>query len=338
MKKTSVLLRESNKYKEVSYRDRESDQFQDEIIHKWQTIIDIGAKVLNADAGLIMKITEESMEVFLTSNSSNNPYPPDGKDSLGHGLYCETVIGNNEKLFIDDASSDEHWKDNPDIKLGMISYLGYPIRYPNGDFFGTICTLDRNKMDLSDEQFEFLKILRDSIEKDLILMEKLEEIKKLTNIDYLTGIYNRKFMDEKQQECQAIISRTNNNFLVTVLDLNDFKPVNDTYGHSTGDGILQAFAKIVKERLRAIDFFGRVGGDEFLILSMDTSVKEFTPVIEKLYKEFLDHEEIRKYGVSFAYGMSEANNQVTMQEAYTNADKLMYENKRMLKKANQEFE
>jgi GAF domain-containing protein len=61
---------------------------------------------------------------------------------IDSGLYCETVIRTKNRLLVPNATTDEEWRDNPDIKLGMISYLGYPIMLPTGDVFGTICVLD----------------------------------------------------------------------------------------------------------------------------------------------------------------------------------------------------
>ncbi|MGD9887177.1 MAG: hypothetical protein AB7T03_04355 [Bacilli bacterium] len=57
---------------------------------------------------------------------------------MGHGLYCETVIGKDEPMIVENAISSEVWKDNPNIKLNMIFYFGLPIKWHDGEFFGTI--------------------------------------------------------------------------------------------------------------------------------------------------------------------------------------------------------
>lgn len=328
MSKTKVFMRETKKYKTVSFRFIDDEDIQNEMIEKWQNIIDIAAKTLHVKAGLIMRITKENMEVFLKSNTKENPYPENGKDTLGHGLYCETVIASDDKLYVKNALNDDDWKDNPDVTIGMISYLGYPIKYPNGEFFGTICALDDKEMILDENEFKFLTILRDSIEKDLILAQKIKEIRELSYIDYLTGIYNRRYMKEKIDECQEIISRSDNSFLLTSIDLNNFKHVNDSFGHSTGDEVLQIFSSLLKKRLRKIDYFGRIGGDEFLIISLNTSVTDFKTVIDTLHRSFLSLELISKTTVSFAYGSCEANKDMSVRDAYIKADQLMYIDKK----------
>ena len=97
-------------------------------LNKWQNIVDIMAELIGIPAALIMRLVESDIEVFVSSRSDGNPYRSgDHEHFLGSGLYCETVISTNDKLLNPNALADEKWKNNPDIKHNMISYLGYPI-------------------------------------------------------------------------------------------------------------------------------------------------------------------------------------------------------------------
>jgi c-di-GMP phosphodiesterase len=78
---------------------------------------------------LIMRLLENEIEVFRSSNTNNNPYELGEKADLGLGLYCETVVGKREDLLVPYALKDENWKDNPDVKLDMVSYYGVPLRW-----------------------------------------------------------------------------------------------------------------------------------------------------------------------------------------------------------------
>jgi len=118
--------------------------------NNWQDIVNILAEICKIPAALIMKLQGHDIEVFVSSQSKGNPYYPGNKEYLENsGLYCETVIESKNKLLVPDALVDEHWKNNPDIKLGMISYLGFPIFLPDGEPFGTICVLDSKKNEYS---------------------------------------------------------------------------------------------------------------------------------------------------------------------------------------------
>ncbi|MBT4684169.1 MAG: GAF domain-containing protein [Chloroflexi bacterium] len=131
-------------------------EISEDTIKKWQNIVDIMAELIDIPTALIMRLVESDIEVFVSSRSDANPYHPgDHEHFLGSGLYCETVINTAKKLLIPNALVDKKWKNNPDIKLNMISYLGFPIVLPDGKAFGTICVLD-NKENAYSGTFENL--------------------------------------------------------------------------------------------------------------------------------------------------------------------------------------
>jgi hypothetical protein len=146
-------------------------EIPENIIEKWQNIIDIMAELIGIPAALVMRLVESDIEVFVSSRSEGNPYHPgDHEHFLGSGLYCETVINTNDKLLIPNALGDEKWKNNPDIKLNMISYLGFPILLPDGEPFGTICVLDNKENAYSKTYENLIKNFRDIIQSQLELM------------------------------------------------------------------------------------------------------------------------------------------------------------------------
>ncbi len=129
------------------------------------------AEIIDVPAALIMRIIGEDISVFLASHSSDNPYTPGEKEHLENsGLYCETVIKSRQELLVPDALADAKWRHNPDIKLGMVSYLGYPILYPNGLPFGTLCILDRQANAYAPRYEKLMQKLRVVIESQLALV------------------------------------------------------------------------------------------------------------------------------------------------------------------------
>ena len=120
-------------------------QVPTQTIQKWQEIIDLLAEILHVPSALIMKVEHPNIKVFVSSESEGNPYERDELACLNTGLYCETVMKTRELLRVPNALVDQEWKANPDIKLGMISYMGFPVAWPNGDIFGTICVLDSKR-------------------------------------------------------------------------------------------------------------------------------------------------------------------------------------------------
>ncbi|MFX1339829.1 MAG: GAF domain-containing protein, partial [Promethearchaeota archaeon] len=155
-----------------------------DIINKWQTIVNLMTKLISVPVGLIMKVDLPFIEVFRSSVSYGNPYKVGDKEHLiDSGLYCETVIKSKDKLLVPNALSDKNWNKNPDIKLGMISYLGFPILFPDGSVFGTICVLDTKENKYNENVEKLMIQFKEFIESHLELLYKnkviLETNKKL---------------------------------------------------------------------------------------------------------------------------------------------------------------
>jgi len=143
----------------------------EDIIKKWQNVVNILAKITLVPVALIMRINIPYIEVFRSSETNNNPYKVGDKEHLiGSGVYCETVIKTKEKLLVPNALKAKKWSKNPDIKLGLISYLGFPILYPNGNIFGTLCVLDSKENRFNKDIEELMLQLKEVIEADLSLI------------------------------------------------------------------------------------------------------------------------------------------------------------------------
>ena len=156
----------------------------DTILEKWQKIVNLMAEMLDVPAGLIMRILGEDIHVFVSSSTEGNPYHPgDSEHFWGSGLYCETVVAKNHELLVPNALLDEAWRNNPDVKLNMISYLGYPIRWPDGEPFGTICVLDCKTNSYSEKYKRLMTQFRDLVETHLEIIyteaKRREELERL---------------------------------------------------------------------------------------------------------------------------------------------------------------
>ncbi len=150
-------------------------QVTSEFVTKWQEIVDLLAEIIRVPAALVMKVEPPNIKVLVSSKSPGNPYEQGELASLNTGLYCETVMKTRQPLFVPDALADEKWNSNPDIKLGMTSYLGFPITWPNGDIFGTICVLDNKRNDYNDLYRKLLLHCRDVLQTDLRTAANLGE-------------------------------------------------------------------------------------------------------------------------------------------------------------------
>lgn len=167
---TKVFIREKNEYQEVMISDPDKPDISEDILSKWTRIINSTAEILDLPSVLIMRIRKNAMEVLLSSENSKNPYSIGDSESLGHGLYCENVIGTNKELLVENALESDIWNDNPDVELNMIAYYGLPVRWPDGQTLGTICVLDSKSNEFEEKYREMIKIYQQVIEDDLELL------------------------------------------------------------------------------------------------------------------------------------------------------------------------
>ncbi|WP_161629960.1 sensor domain-containing diguanylate cyclase [Desulfogranum mediterraneum] len=305
-KKTArVMVRTTGSYKTVPITGTDKPDISEAISSKWQRIITLCARLLAVPSGLIMRITQENMEVFLKSANKENPYPEHGADQLGHGLYCETVIGNNHALLVPNALDDPIWADNPDVPLKMISYYGLPILWPDQEAFGTICVLD-NKTNHYNETFkELMMEFKLAIESDLALLVNKKQLTFLAERDPLTALFNRRKITAVLNQEHKRSARYQMPLTIAMMDLDRFKQVNDRYGHDVGDQVLKTFARAINARIREIDRFGRWGGDEFLLICPNTDAKGAAALLGDI--SILVTGEIQKIAteVSFSYGIAQ---------------------------------
>jgi len=194
------------------------------ILEKWQNLLDTIANLLNVPTSLIMRLNQEYLEVYVKNEHEKNPYNIGDKEvCFNSGLYCETVIKTQKLLNIPNALKDKKWENNPDVKLNMINYLGFPINLPNGKPFGTICVLDDKERHYSDVEIDILRQFRDIVEDNLKIILLNNEIKRKDDL----LIAQAKLLEyEKSINNSFIISRTNKSGEITY--------VNDEFCKVTG--------------------------------------------------------------------------------------------------------
>jgi diguanylate cyclase (GGDEF)-like protein len=330
--RTKVFLREDAKAIEVAITDKLKPDIDKYLQEKWQKIINLLADFFNVPAALIMRITQHDMEVFLKSQNDDNPYPKNGKDHLMHGLYCETVIGRDNALLIKNALESEVWKSNPDVSLNMIAYYGLPLKWNDGTFFGTICTLDDKENDYDTKYRELLLTFKDIIEYDLFLIEEKQRLELESGRDYLTKIPNRRTFENFAFENFKLYLSQKLKFCVLLIDINGFKKINDEYGHVSGDRILIRFAESINKIVKESDLFARYGGDEFIFLLIESDERFLTDFIKEINKAIANDKMLKKHNLSISWGFAFVDDRVKqISDLVDIADKNLYQMKNRIK-------
>lgn len=162
----------------------------------------------------------------------------------------------------------------------------------------------------------------------------LDTMKQQATVDMLTGLYNRRFLEDYTRKLLAMARRRQQCVAVIILDLDHFKSFNDIYGHEVGDRILREFAKTALGTMRETNLAARFGGDEFVVVLPDTTSKTCLPVAERIRQAVMQmviapapDKVLPQVTVSLGVAAFPEHGQ-TFEEVLLAADKALYESKR----------
>ena len=208
---------------------------------------------------------------------------------------------------------------------------------------------DRRKNNLG-ENFDLPASVLDEIQKniediisnfDIPEGNKIDVIKKinfmysqtryLSVTDPLTGLYNRRHFEDNLEREFLRASRYNNELSFAIIDIDFFKKVNDTYGHSAGDYVLKEVAYLILQNLRKTDMVFRYGGEEFTVIITETPIERAVVPLERLRKaveEYPFNHNGQKIQVTISVGVSEVSKKIeTVNQLFEDADKALYKAK-----------
>ena len=161
---------------------------------------------------------------------------------------------------------------------------------------------------------------------------KFSELTSMVYKDYLTNIGNRAYYEATLQHAIEQSNRTHQGLALMILDINNFKPINDTYGHLKGDEILKAFAQVLTKSVRTSDMIFRIGGDEFAIILLPAERCSIMKVHQRLLQEIDKNSMLSDAQFSTSIGHSTWEIGMSATQLFEQADSVLYEQKSLLKK------
>lgn len=158
------------------------------------------------------------------------------------------------------------------------------------------------------------------------LIETLDKVTIESRIDALTNIYNRLMFKEMLEKNINQSQRQKTQLSLIYMDIDNFKQINDTFGHDSGDKVLKNFAQIISKSIRNIDIFARIGGEEFCILMPTTSLDEAVGVAKKLVL-LIENSPLHERKITISAGVVLYKMKESMSEFLKRGDKKLYEAK-----------
>jgi len=163
------------------------------------------------------------------------------------------------------------------------------------------------------------------------LAEAYKKLDKASRIDPLTRLSNRRNFREKLEQEKIRYERNNRKFSIVICDIDNFKSINDNFGHECGDFVLARIASLIKQNLRKQDLAGRWGGEEFVLLLPETEQKGALILSEKIRKTVSKEKfkyDKQKICLSMTFGIAVFDGSITIEETIRKADQAMYRGKR----------
>jgi hypothetical protein len=146
-----------------------------EIVGIWQRVVDSAAELLSVPSVMINRLDPPELEVLRSNTSPGNPFVSGTRMQM-LGLYCEAAAKRRQRVRVEDARKDPEWAESPTAKAGIFAYLGFPLLWPDGEIFGTICAVDTQENRWGTEAEGLLQTFKDAIEAHLALVITLDRL------------------------------------------------------------------------------------------------------------------------------------------------------------------
>ncbi|MBN1160396.1 MAG: diguanylate cyclase [Dehalococcoidales bacterium] len=232
--------------------------------------------------------------------------------------FIETDLA-EEKCFTTSKFFYEH---------GLRSTAYLPL-IAKGKIIGSFILASKTPNAFSRRHIKLLEQLASQIATPLENTQLYALAKKKAGVDELTGLYNRRSLEEVIDSEISRHSRYGGNFALAILDLDSFKIYNDTYGHLAGDNLLQIVGRNIKGAVRNADYAFRYGGDEFAVLLPQTSIDAALSVLERVREKIVDGVDTQKISITSSIGLASwPDDGISHTDIIASADVSLYRAKR----------
>ncbi|OIR17800.1 putative diguanylate cyclase YdaM [mine drainage metagenome] len=204
---------------------------------------------------------------------------------IGMGVgSCGTAAFLGQRVIVEDIQTHEYWKPYTQLaqKAGLRACWSEPIRSSRGKILGTFAIYHTQPKSPELEDIERIGAAANLASIAIENRYAYEELERRAYSDYLTGLANRRFFLEQAESELSRALRYDGELSILMLDIDNFKLVNDTHGHKIGDLVLKKLSDICRNTLRDVDIIGRIGGEEFAVLLPETGSTQAEEVAERL--------------------------------------------------------
>lgn len=253
----------------------------------YETILNKSSELVRAEKGSLMILDNKNSVLSVKASKGMDRSVADGlKIKIGEGI-SGFIAAKGLPVIVRDIETDmPSRKNNP--KYRTKSFISIPLKL-DSRVIGVLNVADKISGEIFSE--DDLHLLLSFANYASIALERgayysmSEELKMLSMTDPLTGLFNRRYLRERIFEEVERVKRHNGCFSVFMIDIDNFKSYNDSFGHLAGDEILKGVARAIRDTVRSMDVVSRYGGEEFSVILPHTSKKESVIIAERIRKE-----------------------------------------------------
>lgn len=287
---------------------------------------------------------ERDIQHVVFASNTGSMVIPEGLEVPWNDTLCKRAL-EQKRLYTDNV--EECWGDSTAAKaLGIKTYLSSPVIAMDGRVLGTLCAASAAPHAQAPITIPVMKLFTNLLalfmdREDMLgkLREQNAKLEMLASNDALTELPNRRALMEHLERELANARRNDSHLFVSIIDLDNFKAINDEHGHNTGDLFLKAVGSRLKAALRSGDFLSRFGGDEFIVVSQPSPdfsrplAEQEAALLKRLFESVAGDYQLDE--VSLTYGGASvgvaciAPGDTTPGQAIHMADTRMYELKKM---------
>ncbi len=240
-------------------------------------LVRLGSYVTGAGAGAVHLFTEASQHRVAAVGAPLGEHPRE--DSM-----CRLVVDDEQRIVCADATREPRFGYSTFVRgpAPVRFYASVPLRVAGGAVIGTLCAWDTEPRALSDEQIALFENVAEQAVWRIELTRIARDVSDAACRDPLTGAVNRLLLGDRLAHAFGRRLRHGGEVLIVVVDVDDFKLVNDTYGHAVGDEVLVAIARRLADATRPEDTVARLGGDEFVVVAEVPNVDAALEVLGRI--------------------------------------------------------
>jgi len=249
----------------------------------YQSIVDVSSNLVSAERASLMlpEVTHNEL-MIKAAKGMNRSIAKNIRVAVGAGIAGRVFV-EGKPLMVSDIERNLATQKRPSYKTG--AFLSIPLKVGD-EAIGVLNLADKADSEVfSEADLVFLNYFASYASmaiRGAQYYQRSEEMRTLSITDSLTGLFNRRYFDERLFEELQRASRYDSPFSLAMLDIDYFKVFNDTEGHLAGDEMLKAVAEVSRESIRSIDIIARFGGEEFCIIMPQTDREEAFLVAERV--------------------------------------------------------